>query len=255
MKKKILITNDDGVYARGLRVLKGHLREIGEVWTVAPEGEQSASSHAITLHRPLRVKELEEKVLSVDGTPADCVNLAVNGLLNFRPDIIVSGINSGPNLADDVTYSGTVSGAMESTLLGIPSFSISLAGRRNLNFEPAGKFAKKLCELVFKKGLPKGVFLNVNVPNVRDEKEIKGVAITVQGKRKYGEAIVEKVDPRGQKYYWIGGNELGYEPIEGTDIVMITKNYISITPLHLNLTHYDFISVLEGWKSELGKFL
>lgn len=254
LRKRILLVNDDGIYAEGLRCLKEHLGEIGEVWVVAPESEQSASSHSITLHRPLRVKRLNERIYAVDGTPADCVNLAINGLLGFRPDITVSGINKGPNLGDDITYSGTVSGAMESTLLGVPAFSISVAGKNDINYKPAGKFAVCLTRVIFERGLPRGVFLNVNVPNVKSEGEIKGVSITRQGRRKYGEAIVEKIDPRGQKYYWIGGDELGFEHIEDSDIVMVMKKYISITPLHLDLTYYEFMNTLREWKDELSKF-
>ncbi len=253
--RRILVTNDDGIYAEGLRCLAESLEELGEVWIVAPDREQSASSHAITLHRPLRVTEVDERTFAVDGTPADCVNIAVNGLLKFRPDLVASGINRGGNLGDDVTYSGTVSAAMEATLLGIPAFSISLAGRENLNYTPAGQFARRLAEIVFRHGMPsEGVFLNVNVPPVSSVSEIKGVAFTVQGRRKYGEAIVEKVDPRGRKYYWIGGDELGFEYIENSDIVMVLRRYISVTPLHLDLTHRESLRILEDWKNELEKF-
>jgi len=242
-----LITNDDGIQSEGLRVLKEALSTLGRVAVVAPDREQSTSSHAITLHRPLRVHWLDEEYCAVDGTPADCVNLSINGILKTRPKVLVSGINKGENLGDDVTYSGTVSAAIEGTLVGIPSVAISLVARENFKFEAAASFSKKIVGLVIEHGLPKDTLLNVNVPNLPEE-EIEGVEITRQGKRVYGDAIVEKTDPRGKKYYWIGGDVLGYRHIPGSDFDAISRNRISVTPLKLDLTDYDAMRTIKTWK-------
>ncbi len=243
----ILITNDDGIHSEGLKALYDALSEIGKVAVVAPDREQSTSSHAITLHRPLRVQWLSEGYCAVDGTPADCVNLSVNGILKGRPKVLVSGINKGENLGDDVTYSGTVSAAIEGTLIGIPSIAISLVARENFLFEAAAAFSKKIVRLVMNYGLPQDTLLNVNVPNLPEE-EIQGVAITRQGKRVYGDAIVEKTDPRGKKYYWIGGDVLGYRHVPGSDFDAIKKNMISVTPLKLDLTDYNMMETLKKWE-------
>ncbi|RTZ94318.1 MAG: 5'/3'-nucleotidase SurE, partial [Deltaproteobacteria bacterium] len=242
----ILITNDDGIESEGLKALKEALATIGTVAVVAPDREQSTSSHAITLHRPLRVKWVSNELCAVDGTPADCVNLSINGILKSRPKVLVSGINKGENLGDDVTYSGTVSAAIEGTLIGIPSIAISLVAREDFMFEAAASFSKKIVKLVLAHGLPKDTLLNINVPNLPEE-EIEGVEITRQGKRVYGDAIVEKTDPRGKKYYWIGGDILGYREIPGSDFDAISRNRISVTPLKLDLTDYNAMETLETW--------
>ncbi len=182
---------------------------------------------------------------AVDGTPTDCISLAVNGVLPVRPDIIVSGINKGGNLGEDVSYSGTVSAAMEGTLLNIPSIAVSLVAREKFEFKAAAAFAAKLVRYVYKKGLPKDTLLNVNVPLT---KNIKGCKITKQGKRFFSDAVVEKVDPRGKKYYWIGGDIERWEGGEDTDFHAVTSGYISITPLHLDMTNYPSINELRRWK-------
>jgi 5'-nucleotidase len=234
----ILVCNDDGIYAAGLRALEEALQPLGEVWVVAPDREQSATSHSLNLHRPLRVEEVGARRLAVDGTPTDCVNLAVNGILPARPALVVSGINHGGNLGDDITYSGTVSAAMEGTLLGVPSFAISLVTReRGGDFGAAARFAARLATVVLELGLPRDTLLNVNVPSLPPS-ELRGYAVTRQGRRRYGDAIVEKVDPRGKKYYWIGGDDLGFVAEEGTDCSATASGYISVTPLHLDLTNY-----------------
>ena len=243
----ILITNDDGIQSEGLTALKNALSSLGRVAVVAPDREQSTASHAITLHRPLRVEEVDRRCFSVDGTPADCVNLSINGILKGKPKILVAGINKGENLGDDVTYSGTVSAAIEGTLIGIPSIAVSLVTRKDFKFEAAATFAKRLVEQVLKRGLPDNTLLNVNVPNLT-EQEIKGVEITCQGKRIYGDAIVEKVDPRGKKYYWIGGDQLGYRDVPGSDFDAVNRKMISVTPLRLDLTGYDAIETLKEWE-------
>jgi len=242
-----LITNDDGIQSEGLKALKEALSTLGRVAVVAPDREQSTASHAITLHRPLRVQWIDEEFCAVDGTPADCVNLSINGFLKEKPKVLVSGINKGENLGDDVTYSGTVSAAIEGTLIGIPSIAVSLVARKNFTFEAAASFSRILAKLVMEHGLPRDTLLNVNVPNLPEE-EIEGVEITRQGKRVYGDAIVEKTDPRGKKYYWIGGDILGYRHVPGSDFDAISRNRISVTPLKLDLTDYDAMKTIEKWE-------
>ena len=247
MKKTILISNDDGIHSEGIKTLARALKRVGEVFIVAPDRERSAASHSLTLHKPLRVEKIGPNAYAINGTPTDCINLAVNGILKKRPDLVVSGINKGGNLGDDVTYSGTVSAAMEGTLLGIPSFAISLVSisRDNFDFKNAARFAARLARFTLKNRLPKDTLLNINVPDVD---EIKGYRITKQGKRLYGDAIVEKVDPRGKKYYWIGGDILKWEGGEDTDFKAITSNFISITPVHLDMTNYASFKELHKWK-------
>ena len=245
MEKTILISNDDGIHSEGIKALARALRRVGEVYVVAPDRERSAASHSLTLHRPLRVELYGTNVYAVDGTPTDCINIAVNGILKKRPNLVVSGINKGGNLGDDITYSGTVSAAMEGTLLGIPSIAISLVSRDNFDFKMAAKFAARLARFILKNGLPKDTLLNVNVPEGGD---IKGYRVTKQGKRFYGNAVVEKVDPRGKKYYWIGGDVLKWEGGQDTDFQAVADQFISITPVHLDLTNHSSFKELHNWK-------
>lgn len=241
----ILLSNDDGVGAPGLTALREALDGLDEIWVVAPDRDQSAVSHSVTLHRPLRIDTVGPRVFAVDGTPTDCINLAVNGILKEKPRLIVSGINNGANLGDDVTYSGTVSAAMEGTLLGVPSIAVSLVvrNRTGANFGPAASFARRLAETLLRGEIPADTLLNVNVPDI-PEGAIKGFSLTRQGKRRYADAIVEKVDPRGRKYYWIGGESLDFIDAEGTDFNATTQGLISVTPLHLDLTNYDSLEQL-----------
>jgi 5'/3'-nucleotidase len=239
----ILLSNDDGISAPGLAVLQGALASLDEVWVVAPDRDQSAVSHSLTLHRPLRIERIGPRTFAVDGTPTDCVNLAINGILSARPRLVVSGINHGANLGDDITYSGTVSAAMEATLLGVPAIAVSLAAGERCDFALAADFARRLAAVVLERPLPRDTLLNVNVPD-RPASEIRGFALTRQGKRRYGDAIVEKVDPRGKKYYWIGGDQLGFVDAEGTDFSAVERGLISITPLHLDLTNYASLDTL-----------
>ena len=245
MEKTILISNDDGIHSEGIKALARALRRVGEVYVVAPDRERSAASHSLTLNRPLRVELYGTNVYAVDGTPTDCINIAVNGILKKRPNLVVSGINKGGNLGDDITYSGTVSAAMEGTLLGIPSIAISLVSRDNFDFKMAAKFAARLARFILKNGLPKDTLLNVNVPEGGD---IKGYRVTKQGKRFYGDAVVEKVDPRGKKYYWIGGDVLKWEGGQDTDFQAVADQFISITPVHLDLTNHSSFKELHNWK-------
>lgn len=244
IKPVILLTNDDGINSEGLHILSSELKNVGEVYIIAPDRERSAASHSLTLHRPLRVDRLSERVFSVDGTPVDCVYLGVNGLLETRPSLVASGINKGGNMGEDILYSGTVSAAMEGMILGIPSFAISITGRSDFHFESAARFAKRLADFMLKQKLPQNTLLNVNVPNL-PWNMIKGFKITRQGKRRFNNKIVEKIDPRGRKYYWIGGESLAPEPIEESDYLAVKEGYISITPLHLDLTNYESIEILK----------
>ena len=244
----ILVSNDDGVRSEGIIALAEALRSLGTVYVVAPDRERSAAGHSLTLTQPLRVEKIGLRNYAVDGTPTDCVNLAVNGILrNKKVDLLVSGINKGGNMGDDITYSGTVSAAMEGTLLGIRSIAISLASRNHFRFDAAAEFAGKVARKVLRQGLPKDTLLNVNLPDVPRE-EIQGVRITRQGKRVYGEAVVEKRDPRGRKYYWIGGDTHARQDIPGSDLEAVEQNYISITPIHLDLTNYVSLRTLRRWK-------
>ncbi|MGB7290667.1 MAG: 5'/3'-nucleotidase SurE [Thermodesulfobacteriota bacterium] len=252
MSVRILISNDDGINSEGLHVLADSLKALGEIFVVAPDREQSAASHALSLHRPLRIDEISANIYSVDGTPTDCINVAVNGLLKEnKPNIIVSGINKGENLGDDITYSGTVSAAMEGTLLGIPSIAISVASKQNFLFDTASYYAQLVTKYVILNRLPIGTLLNVNVPNLPKD-DIRGIRVTKQGKRVYGEPIVEKIDPRGRKYYWIGGNELRFLSIEDSDLVAVSEGFVSVTPIKLDLTDNEF---LENLTKDLTKSL
>ena len=244
---KILVTNDDGIHSKGIIVLAKALQEIGDVFVIAPDREKSAVAHSLTVHRPLRVEKIKKNFYAVDGTPADCVHLGVNAILPKRPRLIVSGINKGENLGNDITYSGTVSAAFEGTLLGIPSFAISLVARSRFKFHMAARFAMRVARYIMKNGLPRDTFLNINVPNL-DEREIKSFKITQQGRYTHGNAVVEKVDPRGKKYYWIGGGTMVYDQRGDTDFEAISNSYISITPLHIDLTNYSSIQELRKWR-------
>ncbi len=236
----ILVTNDDGIQAPGLHRLVKALDVVGEVVIYAPAGQQSAVGHGVTLHRPLRVTETQPGWHMVDGTPTDCVMLAVRDLLGRRPELVVSGVNPGPNLGDDVTYSGTVAGAFEGMLLGIPSFAVSLAGIHAEHLDTAARVAARMAGAVTRCGLPPDTMLNVNVPDLPYE-ALKGVTVTRMGRRDYQDEIVRREDPRGGVYYWIGGDTPGHVPETGTDFEAIERRQVSITPLHRDLTHHGAI--------------
>jgi len=243
----VLLTNDDGVNAKGLLALKKELSRIGQVWVVAPDREQSATSHSLTLQHPLRINKIGERFYSVDGTPTDAVMLAVHAILKRRPDILISGINHGPNMGDDVSYSGTVAAAMEGTILNIPSIAVSNVNWDAKHFESAARFVRKLAKFVLENGLPQYTFLNVNVPDRRQA--AKGYKITRLGKRVYSDVVIEKIDPRGRNYYWIGEQTPIWEKkADDTDFAAIKKGYISITPLHLDTTDYRAMEKIKGWK-------
>lgn len=236
MKKPlILLTNDDGIHAPGLRLLAEALAPLGEVIVYAPDRQRSAVGHGVSLHQPLRIIETQPGWNMVDGTPADCLILAIRGLLGRRPALVVSGINAGANLGDDVTYSGTVAGAFEGMLLGIHSFAVSNISHNPKNFPAAGKVARKVAEHILANGLPEDVLLNVNLPDVPFEK-LKGMALTCMGQRNYQDEIVIRQDPRGGTYYWIGGSHPDHYETPGSDFEAIGKGQVSITPLHRDLT-------------------
>lgn len=243
-KPIILVTNDDGYLSNALETLATALEVLGEVWVVAPHSEQSAVGHGVSLHRPLRIENVRDRYFHVDGTPTDCVMLAVHKVLPRRPALVMSGINTGPNLGDDVTYSGTVAGAYEGMLLGIPSIAISNASYDAYKFEDIAKVGVILARHVLEHGLPVDTVLNVNVPQIPFE-ELQGFSITKQGLRDYGDEIHEREDPRGKQYYWIGGMRPDHIIHDGTDFEAIAENKVSITPLHRNITNYEALDELK----------
>lgn len=242
----ILITGDDSIYSEGLRSLREKLQGKYKLLVVVTDRDRSTSGHSITLHRPLRLKQLEKNVYIVDGTPTDCVVLALNVLLKTPPEMVISGINNGKNLGDDITYSGTVAAAFEATLMGIPSLAISLVVENDEKafFDTAAYFTNKLVELTLKNGLPRDTILNINVPNL-SLSEVKGIRITRQGKRIYGDHIMKRKDPRGRPYFWVGGDIMKVDKSPGTDFRAIEDGFISVTPVRLDLTKYDVFSSLK----------
>lgn len=248
----ILVANDDGYRAPGIRALARFVRKIGRVLVVAPHEEQSASSHALTLRRPLRARSEMPDWWAVDGTPTDCVNLAINGdFLPEQPSLVVSGINHGGNLGDDVTYSGTVAAAMEGTLLGLPSIAFSCISKdpEHEELDVLEPWIRHIVAVVLERGLPPATLLNVNFPDPR-RGPLRGLRITRQGKRIYGAQIVENVDPRNNKYYWIGGEDIQSQDIPGSDIDAVSQGYVSVTPIHLDLTDERFLPELGTWPLE-----
>ena len=244
--KHILLTNDDGIHAPGLKILFKHSRKLGKTVIIAPEQDNSAASHSLTMNRPLRVREVEEKVYTINGTPTDCVTIGIGKILPQKPDLVISGINPGPNLGDDVSYSGTVSAAIESTMLGIPAIAISLAAESEpLHYETAAAFTVRLAKIILAQGLPTDTLLNVNVPNTTPDR-IAGVAFTRRGRRLYEDAIKETRDPWGRKHYWIGGGTPSFDAGEDTDSAAISVNKISITPMHLDPTNYEALKFLQN---------
>ena len=243
----ILITNDDGVDAPGLAALREALAGLGTVVCIAPDRDQSGAGHALTLNHPLRIKQIGAGIWSVDGTPTDCVNMGVFHLLDKKPALIVSGINPSHNLGDDITYSGTVSAAFEGTLLGVRSFAISCeAGRGPEPFAQAARVAATVARRVLNEGLPVNTLLNVNVPRSNGQ----GFRLTRQGRRLYQEGIVERTDPKGRQYYWIGGTPPDWKEDPESDYAAVQAGYVSITPLRFDLTHYEVMEEMAArWES------
>jgi len=247
----ILVTNDDGINAPGIRALAEALGSLGEIWVVAPEKMQNAVGRAMTLHKPLRLRSLKKRWYAVNGTPADCVTLAVCNLLqSCPPKLVVSGINKGWNLGDDVTNSGTVAGALEGMLYGIPSIAVSLEDLPKCQYSVAANFASLVAKKVLECGLPKGTILNVNVPACRLE-NIAGIQLTSLSQRRYRNPVVEKVDPRGIQYFWIAGERVSWARRKPSDHDAVSSKMVSISPLHLDLTDYPALQVLKGWEKTL----
>ncbi len=241
----ILVTNDDGYTAPGLLVLKTALEKIGQAIVVAPDQNWSAGGHVKTLHKPLRLTQVQladgTDAYASSGAPSDCIALVVLGAIDFKPDVIVSGINPNPNLGHDVTYSGTVTAAMEGAISNIPSIAVSVES--DAAYDHAAAFAAKLVSAVVQHGLSRDVLLNVNVPNG----PIKGVQLTRMGQRVYNDELVARIDPRGKPYYWIGGEAPTGIPDDGTDIGALHNGYISVTPIQMDMTAYKFIETLKTW--------
>lgn len=244
-KPRILITNDDGIHAEGIKALEAALAPLGEVFVVAPEAEMSGASHSLTLARPLRIRRIDDHHWTVDGTPTDCVVMALNKILppDMPPDICCSGINHGPNLGDDASYSGTVAGAMEATILGVPGIAFSLAVSREPNFRQSASVAALITEKALSVGLPNGTLLNVNVPRGVPS----GTRITTQGFKTARPVISEHTDPRGKLYYWIGEVRNGFRAEGGTDFEAVDAGLVSVTPMRADLTDHSSLSLLDDW--------
>ncbi len=251
-KPNILLTNDDGVYAEGLLELRRVLPEIGNLTTIAPERPRSGCGHSVTLHKPLRLTKVKladgKMAWSSNGTPTDCVSLGIRHLLKRQVGLMIAGINRGPNLGYDFTYSGTVASAMEAAIMGIPAIAVSLAieTEDDADYSDAAKFTVDLAKKTLERGLPSGVLLNVNVPAV-PKGSIKGVKITRQGDRRYDGDIAVRKDPRGREYFWFGGDVPFSAMEEGTDMRAVADGYISVTPVHLDMTAYAVMAELEAW--------
>ena len=246
-RTRILITNDDGYHSEGIIALEQALTDLGEIFVVAPASEQSGAAHSLTLARPLRIRQIDGRHWTVDGTPTDCVTLALNQILaaDERPHICVSGINHGANLGDDATYSGTVAGALESTILGVPGLAFSLVATRSHDFTQSMTIARQITERAIADGLPDWTLLNVNIP----KGEPKGIRITKQGFKESRPVISELIDPRGKPYYWIGEVRDGFRAEGGTDFEAIDEGYVSVTPMRSDLTNHPAIELLKNWNS------
>ena len=249
---RILVTNDDGIASPGVHALATALRVLGDVWVVAPDRERTAVGHAVTLHKPLRITNIDRRVFMVNGTPVDCVNLALAKVLPGQPALIVSGINRGVNLGDDVMYSGTVSAALEGTILGIPSMAVSQEGLNSFRFEVGARYAARVADQVLRHGLPPETILNVNIPDV-PARSIKGVRVTCLSRRRFDNPIVEKVDPRGRKYYWIAGTRKSWSRRKDADHEALEQHMVSVTPIHLDTTHYEALEHFKSWEGPLSK--
>jgi 5'-nucleotidase len=243
----ILVTNDDGILAPGLALLADVCREVADVTVVAPDREQSGTSHSLTLHRPLRPTRRSDGAWQVDGTPTDCVMLALQALLPERPDFVFSGVNHGPNMGEDVLYSGTVAAAMEAVTLGVPGIAISFAGNRP---ETMHTYRARLVELVRQivnvPKFPSNILLNVNLPRIPTE-EVRGIQVTKLGSRFFSESLTRMQDPWGREIFWIGGGTVTWTGGEDSDHRAVAEGYISITPLHMDLTNYPLLETVQGW--------
>jgi 5'-nucleotidase len=247
----ILCTNDDGYLATGLQVLAEAAREVGDVRIVAPDREQSATSHSLTMHFPLRARRIDDHTFNVDGTPTDCVALAVGALLDRRPDFVLSGINHGQNMGEDVLYSGTVAGAMEATILGIPAVAVSYTGRdpdEIVAWRPL--IGRLLAQILERRDFPAETLLSINLPAIPPD-DVRGVRVTRLARRVYMDSLTRAKDPSGKEYFWIGGGATQWNAPEGTDFWAVDNGYVSITPLHLDLTNYRLLGDVDGWEITL----
>lgn len=247
----ILISNDDGILAHGLGVLVEACRGMGEVTVVAPDREQSGASHSLTLNRPLRAERHPDGSYQVDGTPTDCVLLALGTLMKEKPDWVLSGINHGPNMGEDVLYSGTVAAAMEGLSLGIPGLAISFAGgrlARESHLAGHRPWLDRLLRSVLEvKDFPADTLLNINLPPIPGE-QIKGIRVTILGKRVFSESLMETKDPWGRKMHWIGGGQTEWSGRDDSDFRAVQEGYVSVTPLHVDLTNYGLLEAVRGWQ-------
>jgi len=249
---RILVSNDDGVHAKGIVTLAEALKKIAMVDVVAPDRNRSGASNSLTLNAPLHLKIMENGYVSVEGTPTDCVHVAITGLLETPPDMVVTGINAGANMGDDVWYSGTVAAAMEGRFLGLPSIAMSLASERQEHYDTAARVACELIQHILKEPLPSATILNVNVPDVAYE-ELRGFEITRLGTRHCAEPTIKQIDPRGHTIYWVGPAGTEQDAGVGTDFYAIHHNIVSITPLRIDLTHFEAFDVLSSWVGRLKK--
>lgn len=246
-RPRILCTNDDGIHAKGLGLLADTASRLGDVTIVAPDRQQSASSHSLTLHRPLRATPTGDGQYVIDGTPTDCVLIAVNQLLDAPPDFVLSGVNHGPNMGEDVLYSGTVAAAMEGTILGIPAVAISFRGDDDEMLVEYGPILERiLTTLIGRPDFPPETFFNVNLPAIPAD-QVQGIRITTLGRRVYADSLTRREDPAGREYYWIGGGVSSWSGRDDSDFRAVDSSYISITPLHLDLTNYDLIQEVNSW--------
>jgi len=250
-KTNILVTNDDGIHAEGLFALAKALAKVGNIHIVAPDRARSACGHSITLHKPLRLNKVRlpdgTHAFSTNGTPSDCVTLGVFDAVKTKIDLVVSGINWGPNLGWDLTYSGTVSAAMEATIMGIPAIAVSVASyEEDVSYDVAAEFSAYLAGVLLSHQLPPDTLLNVNVPNLPAD-QISGIEVTTQGRRRYSGKIDKRLDPMGRAYYWLGGDSAIDELEEGTDVKAVADDKISVTPVHLDLTGYPALDELRSW--------
>ena len=245
----ILVTNDDGIHAPALDALHGALSPLGRVTIVVPDRDQSATSHSLTLHRPLRIHRHDEHRFSIDGTPTDCVLIAHHGLLEHAPDLVVSGINHGPNMGEDVFYSGTVAAAIEGAMQGVPAIAASLVTREPADFTEPARFIRNLVTELMWWGPAAKQVLNVNMPH-RPWNTVQGVRFTRLGNRVYSDTLIEKTDPRGRAYYWIGGRDPVWQSDSGTDFQAVSEGFISVTPLALDLTDFRTMVEIKQWKLE-----
>jgi 5'-nucleotidase len=252
MKPTILISNDDGISADGILALASEIKKFADIIVIAPHTQQSAVGHSITMSDPIRARKVYHGKkffgYAVEGTPADSVKLAVHTLLkNKKIDLLISGINQGANTAINIIYSGTVSAATEGTILGLPSFAISLTSYTEKNFKPAAKFAAKLAKIILKKGLQKGVLLNVNVPAIPENK-IKGALVTKQGKSSWDDTFEKRIDPANREYFWLTGSMYKIDESKEYDVKAVDEGYISVTPIHYDLTDFEFFEKMKNWK-------